>query len=157
MAKAKYVNDKKATAACGLRLAEEATRTTDVTPVDNCADNEHPIPKQTFLGNSWFTSVQAATELSVRGHHFISILKTSHSSSPKDFVSETMKDWPSGSHLLLQRTTRQEIDLCALGHKNITVKRFFSFYSLKVLATHSRDHHIRLLGKTIMATLVFKR
>ena len=44
MAKAKYADEKKASTACCLRLSEETTRTTNVT-VDDCADDDDPIPK----------------------------------------------------------------------------------------------------------------
>ena len=157
MDKAKYADTKKATAACCIRLAEGTVRVTNengdasVATPSPTPTREDPIPKQTFLGDSWFTSVQAVTELALRGHHFIGVIKTNHAGYPKQFLSDTMQGWPSGSHLLLETQTSQEIDLCALGYKYNSRKVMF-FCSPKEQVTLNRVSLMRLDGRMKMGT-----
>ena len=111
MEKEKF-NEKKKTTACYLRMTEGSLQLTN-----KKGDVSFPIPKQTFLGDSWFSNVQTATEMALRGHHYIGIVKTGHAHFPKHFLMHTMQNWPAGSHMVLQTTTREEIDLCAVGYK----------------------------------------
>ena len=104
---------------------------------------DHPVPKQTFLGDSWFTSSQPATEMAPQGHHSVGVLKTGHSQFQKKFITDAMESWPSGSHLLLQTVTPQEIELRALGCKQNS-KKVMLFLSIKA-AGHTEP------GKPCMA------
>ena len=85
MAQAKHKSKKKA-AACCLRMSEESVRTTNL-----INSVERSIPKQTFLGDSWFTFIQTATESALLGHHFVGVLKLEHSPFPKQFIVDTMQ------------------------------------------------------------------
>ena len=84
----KYASTKKATTACVLRMAEATTRNHN-TDKDQ---NEIAIPTETYLGDSWFSSVESALEMRLRGHHYIGIVKTSHAGYPKAFLEEQMKN-----------------------------------------------------------------
>ena len=79
---------------------------------------EFALPKQTYSGDSWFISVQVVAGCSLWVYRYIRILTTAHSSYPKKFIQETIEKWPSsGSHLLLQTTIAEEVDLCAYGYE----------------------------------------
>lgn len=109
----KYQNEYKATAACVLRMSEETERRRNKSDINQ----EHfDVPKQTWLGDSWFTSVGAVTAMAKAGRHYIGVLKTSHSSYPKSWIMEKMKDYPAGSHLVLE-TKNDGVDLLAIGYK----------------------------------------
>ena len=111
MMNAKYVSTHKATAANVMRMSEYTKRTTNAT-----AEGEScPVPAQTYLGDSWFTSIQAATELALRGDHYIGVLKTNHAGFPRKYLENTMKDWPAGSHLVMETKTVNNIGLLAIG------------------------------------------
>lgn len=73
--------------------------------------------KQVVVGDSFFSSVQSATEsMKLFGRHYIGVVKQAYSKFPKDFLKETMKNAPAGAQLLL--TTKHEgVYLCALGYK----------------------------------------
>ena len=96
MEKANYADTKKAAAACCIRLAEGMVHVRNDNGDASVTSKPSPavkelIPKQTFLGDSWFTSVQAVTELALRGHHFIGVIKTNYAGYPKQFLTDTMQ------------------------------------------------------------------
>ena len=109
----KYACNHKATTACVLRMAEGTARdhNTNIDKVDV------GIPPQTYLGDSWFSSVETALEMALRGYHYIGVIKTAHSGYPKLFLEEKMKNYPAGSHLVLEITTKEEVELLAIGYK----------------------------------------
>jgi len=73
MTKEKYASTHKTTAANVMRMSEYTKRTTTAT-----AEGEpSTVPAQTYLGDFWFTSIQAATELALRGDHYIGVLNKS--------------------------------------------------------------------------------
>ena len=80
----KYASSKKATCACVLRMCEASSRRenfdVDMKPCDP--------PPETFMGDSWFSSVETAVEMKLRGHHYIGVVKTSHSGFPKAWLQE---------------------------------------------------------------------
>jgi hypothetical protein len=75
------------------------------------------------FGDSWFVSVEAVTHAWLEpgiGVRLGGIVKTSHSRYPKDYLETTMKDWPSGSHLVMEATNligSEEVELIAIGYK----------------------------------------
>jgi hypothetical protein len=96
------------TAATVVRMAE-ATSSTSIVDDD--------VPEDTFLGDSWFAGIEAAAQTKKRGlGHFIGIIKTNHGGFPKKYLEETMKDWPPGSHLVLEGTYL-DVPLLAVGYK----------------------------------------
>jgi len=36
---------------------------------------------------------------------------------PKDFIERTMKTWPAGSHIVLEGSVSEGVDLLAVGYK----------------------------------------
>jgi hypothetical protein len=113
MVTAKYADRIKATAANVLRMAKGTKR------VQNVGDDEEalPIPKQTFLRDSWFSSIQAASAIANMGDNYIGVVKTNYACYPKKYLEETMKLWPAGSHLVMETTTSEGITLLAIGYK----------------------------------------
>ena len=80
MKKEKVTSTHKATAAANImRMSECTKRTTNLTS----EGEPSTVPAQTYLGDSRFTSIQAATELALRGDHYIGVLKTNHAGFPK--------------------------------------------------------------------------
>ena len=61
--------------------------------------------------------MESALEMRLRGHHYIGVVKTSHSGYSKAFLEDQMKSYPAGSHLVLETRTKEEIDLIAIGYK----------------------------------------
>ena len=84
MTKDKYASTHKATAANVMRMSEHTKRSTNAT-----AEGEpSTVPAQTYLGDSWFTLIEAATELALRGDHYIGVLKTNHAGFPRELSGE---------------------------------------------------------------------
>ena len=86
---ARLNKEKKAGTACCLRMAAGSAHTTNKDSTVHCL-----VPKQTFIGNLWFSSVQAATELALCGHHCIGVVKTAHSQFPKNFSRKPCRTGP---------------------------------------------------------------
>ena len=81
------------------------------------AEDEEAGRLDTYLGDSWFASVDTAVQLQKKlNANFIGIVKTSHSKFPKMWIEQTMKDWPPGSHIVLQANS-EGVDLFACGYK----------------------------------------
>ena len=107
MADAEFSSDTKKTAACCCRMVQGTVSSTH--------DDQREGRVDTYLGDSWFAPVDAAVELKKRFNaNFIGVIKTNHSRFPKKFLEETMKEWPPGSHLVLQ-TTHNDVTLFACG------------------------------------------
>ena len=71
----------------------------------------------TYLGDSWFSSVDTAVELKKRFNaNIIGVVKTNHSRYPKKWLEHTMKEWPPGSHLVLQ-AEYEGVVMFACGYK----------------------------------------
>ena len=85
-----------------------------------------------------------ALEMRLRGHHYIAVLKTNSYGYPKAFLVEMkVKYYPAGSYLVLERCTKEEIDLLAIGYK-YNRKKIMFFISTKS-AGHAEEggNHIR--------------
>ena len=59
MQQEKYISTKKATAACVLRMAAASTRNHNTDKDQNAI----AIPTETYLGDSWFNSMESAFEM----------------------------------------------------------------------------------------------
>ena len=74
--------------------------------------------RELILGDSWFSSVDLVEHIAA---NYIGVVKTNHSRYPKDFIMNTMKPWPAGSHLVLRTVLnegrRNERTIFALGYK----------------------------------------
>lgn len=70
-----------------------------------------------FYGDSWFASVKTE-ENSNCGGEWVGPVKTAHSCFPKEALEEKMKDWPSGTHLVLEASSPvHNKPLLAIGYK----------------------------------------
>ena len=78
-------------------------------------DGINPLPycllavPYTFLGDSWFGSVKSAEAVALKGYHAIFVVKTAFGRTPKNWIEEEMKDYPSGIWIVLERTTSQGV------------------------------------------------
>jgi len=109
MASAEFTDTLKATSACVKRLNKATKRGED----------------DTYLGDSWFTSIEAVENIEGR---YIGIVKTAHSYYPKKELEKWMASWPAGSHLVLKTTTRTGRELLAIGYK-YSLKKVICFLS----------------------------
>ena len=48
--------------------------------------------------------------------NFIGVVKTNHSKYPKKWLEDTMKEWPPGSHIVLE-ARQHGVDVLACGYK----------------------------------------
>ena len=80
--------------------------------------------REVYYGDSWFTSRCLCLFLkSQYGHEYFGAIKTSHSGMQKADVEEIMKDWPSGSYLVLEC---EELELFSVGYKYNYKRKFKS-------------------------------
>lgn len=107
---AEFTDTLKVTSACTKRMAKTTKRERSEEE-----DNNQP-KKEIWLGDSWFSSVPAAIAVSEYGH-YIGVVKTNHARYPRKWIEETMKEWPAGSHIVLETTTSDGVDLLAIGYK----------------------------------------
>jgi hypothetical protein len=82
-------------------------------------DDDEDDPNELFFGDSWFSSAETTCQLWNRFKcRYGGILKTNHTRFPKAWIERTMKDWPAGSHIVLEgQVTREGVDLIAIGCK----------------------------------------
>ena len=79
-----------------------------------------------FYGDSWFASLKTAVAVTEElDSEFLGPVKTGHKQFPKKFLENTMKDWPPGSHLVMETTVRNN-SFYAIGYKYNMKKVFFS-------------------------------
>jgi len=112
MRNAKYSMTHGVTAAVAIRGSEATIPNVE----EDDADRSHN--PQFFYGDSWFSSVETTIQLWQKQKvNYVGVIKTNHSRFPKKFIEEKMKDWPSGSHLVLEGRAVEGIDLIAIGYK----------------------------------------
>jgi hypothetical protein len=103
-----------ATTACTLRMAESCKKCGQE---DKNRDGSE-TPSDIVLGDSWFASVNTAEQLALKcNSRFVGVVKTAHGRYPKLFLEQKMKNWPAGSHLVLEGTTLTGVRLLAIGYK----------------------------------------
>lgn len=129
-----FYSDHGATAACTLRLILGAAHSGQATRIrQQC---------KVATGDSWFGSVKVAeasklsrkaeagetatfdgyvvgaTATPNKGHEFIGAVKTNTGWYPKDEIETKMKDWPSGSYLVMESTAPiTGVKLVAIGYR----------------------------------------
>ena len=109
MSTAEFVPDMKKTAACCCRMTKGTVSSTHNEQRNGNVD--------TYLGDSWFASVDTVVEMKKRfNSNFIGVVKTSHSRYPKKWLEATMKDWPLGSHIVLE-AVHDGVVVQACGYK----------------------------------------
>lgn len=120
MKKLPYYNELGATAACSLQMAEATKYSAQEKFQSN---SKTTTPREIYYGNSWFASVKLAEKLACKNLEFGGIVKTNSSCFPKEEVEALMKDWPSGSHIVLQCKTWVENNiLYCVGYKYLSKK-----------------------------------
>lgn len=71
----------------------------------------------TRIGDSWFASINTVVSLKKRLNvNFIGVVKNCSNRYPKDFLYDTMKNWPAGCHLVLESKI-EDVDIIAMGYK----------------------------------------
>ena len=134
MRKTRHFKKLGANAACTLCLAEATLN-----------------PGDTGNGDAFFGSVIGVTEIAesttvdavqvptsipesaaIPKKHFISVVKKAHKRHPKQWLEDTMKDWPAGTSLVL-RSQFGDNNLIAIGYK-YKMKGVISF-----IATYGAD------------------
>ena len=109
MSDTEFVSDMKKTAACCCHMAKGTVSSTSDKHADGYTD--------TYLGDSWFSSVDTVVALKkCFNANFIGVIKTNHSRYPKKWLEETMKEWPPSSHLVLQ-AEYEGVVMFACGYK----------------------------------------
>jgi hypothetical protein len=105
MKSAKFNSTIGATAGCTLRL------------LLNTIPEEDRGTKYGIRGDAWFGSVNTANEVGLRGHEGVFQVKQYHTLFPKDFIEEALKEAPGGVHIVLKGTTKDEVNLVAVGYR----------------------------------------
>lgn len=100
------------TAAVTLHNIKESQPPPENREDDTTTISSNPTP-HVYLGDSWFTSIDVVANVS---GYYIGNLKTNSKGYPKTYLTETMKDWPSGSYLNL-RAKVQGRTIFAMGYK----------------------------------------
>ena len=114
-----YFNTYGATSACVLRLSKGTK--------DNGQLHDKDV-RNLFYGDSWFASLKTAVAVKEEiDSEFLGPVKTSHKHFPKRYLEETMKDWPPGSHMVLETTVRGN-NYIATGYK-YNMKKVLCFIS----------------------------
>jgi len=65
---------------------------------------------------------------------FLGIVKTNHARFPKQFIESTIKNWPARSHIVLEGSSEDGVDLLAIGYKYNT-KKVLCFVSTKIVGS----------------------
>ena len=75
--------------------------------------------KRLHLADSWFGPVKDVENVVESGHHGTSIIKTSHSCSPKKWLNATMKDMPGRTLIVLKGAIEElNCNLARIGCKH---------------------------------------
>jgi hypothetical protein len=101
-----YYDTLGATAACTLRLMEEAQRHDDRTGAG-------------LRGDAWFGSVKAAVALAKKGYKAVLQIKTGHGLFPKKFIENALEDAPGGIWIVLE-AIHDGVPLIAIGYRYST-------------------------------------
>ncbi|KAL7458010.1 hypothetical protein ACHAWC_009713 [Mediolabrus comicus] len=120
----KYSSEIGVTAAFVKRAVEQVAHCGTKHPArrESAEDNEREV----FHGDSWFASINAAQSCQDMGHDFVGPVKTNTAGFPKEEIEAIMKDWPSGSSIVLED---KENKLVAIGYKYSLRSKILSFIS----------------------------
>ena len=113
MREQKYSKEFGGTAGCSLRLIEATQYSGHMEKQRREA--KEAGKREVYNGDSWFTSRRLCDSNKQKfGHEYFGAMKTNHSGTPKEKVEEIMKDWPSGSYLVLEC---EELGMFFVGYK----------------------------------------
>ena len=112
MQKMKYSKELGGTAACTARLVEgsQYSGTGEEERIKSKRNGKREIIK----ADSWFTGRKSCKKTQELGHEYFGALKTNHSGCPKEEIEAVMKDWPSGSYLVVEC---KQLKLFMIGYK----------------------------------------
>ena len=97
-----------ATCSCVLRLGK-GTKNNGQVP--------DALIRNLYYGDSWFAFLKTAVAVTEElDSEFLGPVKTAHKQFPKKFLENTMKEWPPGSHLVMETTVRNN-SFYAIGYK----------------------------------------
>jgi hypothetical protein len=114
MQKKKWSKELGGTAGCTLRLAE-STQYSGACRMLERNEAKDTGKRELYFADSWFTSVKSVEGMiNDLGHECFGVVKTNHAGIPKVEIENIMKDWPSGSHLVLECS---EAKLFICGYK----------------------------------------
>lgn len=114
-----------ATCACVLRLAAGTK---------DGGQKPDPLIRNLFYGDSWFASFKTAVAVTEELNcEFLGPIKTNHAKFPKSYLESEMKDWPPGTHMVLETTSRGKA-YYAIGYK-YNMKKVLCF-----IATEGAGH-----------------
>jgi hypothetical protein len=137
MKKFPYSEEAGATAACTRRLVEGTEYCGQANTERKRAKEEER--RECFVFDSWFGGVVAANRLKAihedeeglpAGHESIAAVKTNHKLFPKQELELLMKEWPSGSSILLSCMQANGVELFAIGYK-FNMRKVLSFIFTK--------------------------
>lgn len=116
MRRKKYSDRYGTNSACTFRLAEATVHCgTKWGSQKDAKEDEKP---ESFMGDSWFTSVPVVEWMAERGHSYVGALKTSSALFPKTELEEKMKEYPSGAYLVMECVSpKGGHALVAIGYK----------------------------------------
>jgi Transposase IS4 len=112
MATKEFTVDMGATGACSLRLIGGSAYSGQKWKTRKQAKDDGKA--ELFKGDSWFSGVPLVERLAAQGHQYIGAVKTNSRLYPKDELEEKMKDWPSGSYIVMECTTPDKGDKSSL-------------------------------------------
>ena len=70
--------------------------------------HNHTTGKAIFVGDSWFGNVPTVVNLKNKlDAHCIGVVKKGHKRYPKKWIDSTIKDWSSGTYIILES---EEVD-----------------------------------------------
>ena len=102
-----------------------ATTACVVRGVEACADYnfipleeyENETRKRLLLGDSWFGSVKICEQVEKSANHCIMNVKTAHYRLSKNFLEDTMKDFPGGTWIVMRaKTANTQANLICIGY-----------------------------------------
>ena len=105
---------KRVTTACCMRMVDDSWQRE---PMSDDVEVEEDV----FVGDSWFGSIPTAVSLKKnmpdgKMSGCIVNIKTAHARYPKAFLEGTMKNWPGGTHLVMEGNI-DGVKLYAVGYK----------------------------------------
>lgn len=144
MRKAKHADKLGVLAGCTKRLMEES---------EYCGYKASKLRKRTkkkrkgeiFFADAWFASLLVAIMAYKMGHEFVGPVKTNKAGFPVNEVIEIMKEWPSGSNIVLKCKTPDGPTLICIGYKYSSSRPGESFLLLTI-ALSSSISRILIIG-----------
>ena len=91
MRQREYTQDLGGTAACVLRDVKDAAHFKHHHNMNIEDGDDAPY---LFFGDSWFRLVKAAANVNIQNYRACFMVKAAHSRNPKNFLEETMQDFP---------------------------------------------------------------